>query len=146
MEKKHLFIIVAIILAVYGFYVIYSTYNKPHKIISELPADFHLSADDMMQEFIINESLAISKYLDKIIAIDGNLKLIGPADAELMSIVLHGNMAIVNCELSSADVKEIGERTIGDELSVKGLFIGYDDLLGELQLKKCTIISGNSKQ
>ena len=41
--------------------------------------------------------------------------------------------------------KEIGINNHGKKVFVKGLFIGYDDLLGELQLKKCSIVSGDSK-
>ena len=39
-------------------------YNKPHKIISEQPVDFQISADDLMKEFLTNEGLATSKYHD----------------------------------------------------------------------------------
>lgn len=146
MNKKHLYIIIAILLSVYGIYVVYSMYNKPHKIISEQVADFHISADVLMKEFEFSEDLANTKYFDKIIVIEGNLKLNAATDSELSYIILKGENVTVNCEMSvENNHHNIQKYNDGEKLFVKGLFVGYDDLLGELQLKKCTIISKDSE-
>ena len=63
------------------------------------------------------------------------------AESQLKSIVISGETAIVNCELSNPGTIKVNTQNIGKPISVKGLFVGYDDLLGEIQLKKCTIIS-----
>ena len=145
MNKKHLYIVVAIVIALYGLYMVYSMYNKPHKIISEQPVDFQISADDLMKEFLTNEGLATSKYLDKIVILEGLLKQISSANG-LIVVVLESDNAIVNCEMSPENSHNIDQQNQGEVLFVKGLFIGYDDLLGELQLKKCTIIPMDSKK
>lgn len=109
-------------------------------------ADFHISADVLMKEFEFSEDLANTKYFDKIIVIEGNLKLNAATDSELSYIILKGENVTVNCEMSvENNHHNIQKYNDGEKLFVKGLFVGYDDLLGELQLKKCTIISKDSE-
>jgi hypothetical protein len=99
----------------------------------------------LMKEFLTNEGLATSKYLDKIVIVEGILKQNSSANGFTV-VVLEGQNATVNCEMSLEDSHNIDQLNQGDKLLVKGLFIGYDDLLGELQLKKCTIMSMDSKK
>lgn len=138
MSKKYLFFIAIIILGISGIFVAYTMYNKPHKVIAEEPVDYQVSADELFNEFAVNEQAASSKYLDKVILLNGRLKSIGSENTQLPTIIIEGQEAIANCEMSP-EASLFHDSDLGKNVSVKGLFIGYDDLLGELQLKKCTI-------
>ena len=146
MKKKHLFIIITAIIIVYGLYVVYSMYNKPHQDITETPADYSLTVDAFSGEFTADEIEATSKYNDKVIELTGKVSQVNLTGNTLAYIVLTGKGANVNCEISQENVQGTDETNVGKLLTIKGLFVGYDDLLGEIQLKKCSIISLDSKQ
>ena len=146
MNKKYLFIIAVFFLAAYGFYMIYTMYNKPHKIIAEQAVDFSMTVDEMIEEFNTDETGAGTKFIDKVVILEGVLKSISSTERSLSIMMLEGKSGMVNCEFSDADLQLAGSPNPGDKISVKGLFIGYDDLLGELQLKKCTIMPSNSQK
>jgi len=140
MKKKYIYIFITLLLLLGGYFIINNTYFKAHKIISEQPVDYQLSVDRMMQEFSINESESLSKYLDKIIVLKGNLKTINPPKNNLSIVILEGENGLVNCEFLQTDLEQLIKVSPGEIIQIKGLFIGYDDLLGELQLKKCSIL------
>jgi hypothetical protein len=146
MKKKHLYLM-AFILVVFsiGGYVVYSMYNKPHKTISEEDVDFRLTVDEMIGAFDEEEKTAQAKFLDKVIVLEGVLKSFSGSENAMDILILEGKNGRANCGFSSVDFQVSESIKPGDKLFVKGLFIGYDDLLGELQLKKCTIIPSDSK-
>lgn len=146
MKKKQLFIIVGALIIFYGIYVIYSMYNKPHQNITETPADYSLTVEAFYGEFSADEIEATSKYNDKVIALDGKVSRVNLSGDGLAYIVLTGNGATVNCEFVQENVQGIDENNVGEQVTIKGLFVGYDDLLGEIQLRKCSIISLDLKQ
>lgn len=139
MKKKYTYLTIALLLLLCGYYIISITYYKPHKIISEQPVDYQFSVDQMMQEFSLNKGESVSKYLDKIIVLEGKLKTINSTNNNLSIVILEGKNGLVNCEFQQEGLEQLKKVNPGDRIQIKGLFIGYDDLLDELQLKKCTI-------
>ena len=59
---------------------------------------------------------------------------------DFTTIIIKGDQSLANCEMDTLYTNKIPSFTAEEEISVKGLFVGYDDLLGELQLKKCLIV------
>ena len=144
MNKKHLYLIAFILLVSYGCYIVYSMYNKPHKIISEQTVDYRLTVDEMIKAYTNDETTANATYIDKVVVLEGTLKSITASESSLSIAILEGENGLANCEFSNSDLHLSKSPNPGDKVFIKGLFIGYDDLLGELQLKKCTIIPSDS--
>ncbi len=130
------------LVGVAGVFFAYRIYNKPHLDVSEADADYILNLSTLMDEFEDNPNNAQNKYTDKVVVVSGTV-----ADfqlGELTSIILDdGQGLLANCEMSvdSDLTKDQLENFLNsnEEVRLKGLFVGYEDLLGEVQLKKCSL-------
>ena len=107
--------------------IVYQTMFPEPRNISELPADFNLSAEKLALEMADSDKAV--QYGDKVIhtygkisAIEGNVITLGG------SIVVH-----LLDPLGKVFQK-------GDSIAIKGRCIGYDDLLGEVKLDQASII------
>ena len=125
MKKKLL--IVLIIVVIFGF-SIYKYVYKDHRDVSSEEASFKITLADLKADFEKNDSLANTKYLDKAIAIYG----------EVTSLDLETNEIIVDSNLSATIKGKVNVKK-GDKVTVKGRFIGYDDLLEEYKMDNCVI-------
>jgi tRNA_anti-like len=88
---------------------------------------FTVNSKDIMTEFTTNSDVASKKYLDKTIEINGIVTGISDTVITIDETI--------SCQFQSADFKTEKEKNI----TVKGRFVGYDDLLGELKLDQCNI-------
>ncbi|TCK68932.1 putative nucleic acid binding protein [Winogradskyella wandonensis] len=124
MKKKTLLIVIILLLiaAVFGYNYVY----QDHRDISTESAAYTLNAEDLIAEFATDTEIAQSKYLNKTILINGEIT------AQRNSSVTLNNS--IFCSL--LEQNPISEKR---KISVKGRFIGYDDLLEEIKLDQCTI-------
>ncbi len=125
MKKKLL--IVLVIVVIFGF-VGYKYVYKDHRDVSSEEASFKITLADLKADFEKNDSVANTKYLDKAIAIYG----------EVTSLDLETNEIIVDSNLSATIKGKVNVKK-GDKVTVKGRFIGYDDLLEEYKMDNCVI-------
>jgi len=119
-------LIALVLLLVIGYFG-YNYVMAPPKNISESSADFKITATDFSKEFSANLESANTKYQEKIIRING---IITEVESEGITI----NKTIF-CKL---DGKE--SLNVGDQIKIKGLYIGYDDLFELVKLDQCTIV------
>ncbi len=124
--KKKLLIVLVIVL-IFGF-VGYKYVYKDHRDVSSEEASFKITLADLKADFEKNDSVANTKYLDKAIAIYG----------EVTSLDLETNEIIVDSNLSATIKGKVNVKK-GDKVTVKGRFIGYDDLLEEYKMDNCVI-------
>ena len=124
--KKKLLIVLVIVL-IFGF-VGYKYVYKDHRDVSSEEASFKITLADLKADFEKNDSIANTKYLDKAIAIYG----------EVTSLDLETNEIIVDSNLSATIKGKVNVKK-GDKVTVKGRFIGYDDLLEEYKMDNCVI-------
>jgi hypothetical protein len=89
--------------------------------------EFTVSTKEIVNEFATDTS-ATTKYLNKAIEIKGVVTQI-----EDKQLILDG---VVICAMKNAVTPENKDKKI----NVKGRFLGYDDLMGELKLDECSII------
>lgn len=125
MKKKLLIVLVIVI--IFGF-VGYKYVYKDHRDVSSEEASFKITLADLKADFEKNDSIANTKYLDKAIAIYG----------EVTSLDLETNEIIVDSNLSATINGKVNVKK-GDKVTVKGRFIGYDDLLEEYKMDNCVI-------
>ena len=127
MKMKKKLLIVLVIVIIFGF-AGYKYVYKDHRDVSSEEASFKITLADLKADFEKNDSVANTKYLDKAIAIYG----------EVTSLDLATNEIIVDSNLSATIKGKVNVKK-GDKVTVKGRFIGYDDLLEEYKMDNCVI-------
>jgi hypothetical protein len=127
---------IIIFLIAAGIIIFNNTYNKPHLDVSEADSDFEIGLAELFDEFSADEMAATKKYAEKVILTEGIFK--SSSEGEFTNILMEDSKGrIANCELEAKSPVNIEP---GQKIKLKGLFIGYNDLMGELQMKKCTIL------
>ncbi len=125
---KKYFLLFIILLAI----VVYFIWNKPHKDYSTMKTDITISSLDFINEFKANSTLATEKYLNQIILVNGNV-----TDKLTKSIILDDGIVFT---LDSSSLKALGLTQINNEVTIKGRFVGFDDLFEEIRLDHCFIM------
>jgi len=130
MKRKRivLILIVLVLLAFAGYSYLY----KEHRDIASEKESYLVTAHSIFDEFKTDEAKANQKYLDKTIEVYGKIS----------SVDLDANSVIIDEKLFAVlkDKIKNGELMVLSNIKVKGRFIGYDDLLGELKMDQCTIV------
>ena len=125
---KKYFLLLIILLAI----AVYFVWNKPHKDYSTMRTDITISSLNFINEFKANSTLATEKYLNQIIFVSGNT-----TDKLTKSVVLDNGIV---CTLDSSSLKALRLIQINNEISIKGRFVGFDDLFEEIRLDHCFIM------
>ena len=125
-KKYFPLLIILLAIAVYFFW------NKPHKDYSTMRTDITISSLNFINEFKANSTLATEKYLNQIIFVSGNT-----TDKLTKSVVLDNGIV---CTLDSSSLKALRLIQINNEISIKGRFVGFDDLFEEIRLDHCFIM------
>ncbi|WAC03185.1 hypothetical protein N7U66_06230 [Lacinutrix neustonica] len=114
-----------IILAIIAYNVVY----QKHRIIEEETVAFSLNADDLINAFQNNSTLAESKFLNQTIQINGDVSEINTSNLTLNDVIFCSFNADNNLQKTELNTK----------ISIKGRCIGYDDLLEQVKFDQCSI-------
>jgi len=125
--KKYLPLIFIVLLI-----IVYAVWNKPHKNYSNTEPNITIDSSNFINEFKTNSTLATEKYLNQIILVSGNV-----TDTLTKSVVLNNGIV---CTFDSLSLKALGLIQINNEVSIKGRFVGFDDLFEEIRLDHCFIM------
>jgi len=125
MQKKILIILALVICGFLAYNYIY----KDHRDIESETSEFTVTANQLANEFKVNSSKAETMYLNKTIEVSGNISEIKPTEITLDEKVF--------CLFSNANTISKQKQ---ESITIKGRFIGYDDLLEEIKLDQCSII------
>ncbi len=132
-------IITVLVLGIIGAFVAYKMYNKPHVNVSETKADITITADKILNDFSSDETIANSKYLEKIVKVKGeiaNLKI--EKEKGIIALKTNDDFGSVICHLSEASTKIIENLKVGQTISIKGICTGF---LMDVILVKSEIIN-----
>ena len=99
-----------------------------HRDISNEKALFSLTANEILKDFLLDESKANLKYLDKSITITGKITNI---DTKNNTIVIDEKVFVLLKKISVVKQSEV--------IIVQGRVIGYDSLLEEIKLDQAEI-------
>jgi hypothetical protein len=116
---------------------VYFIYNKPHRDILHEEPTFSLSLVEMNEEFLADEDAAYKKYFNQVVEISGIAVSINEKENARYDVVLKSQGIVANGELIDTDVQP--EKLVEQQVLLKGLFIGYDNLLEEIKLSECSI-------
>jgi hypothetical protein len=144
MKKKRIILSVIAIAIIGGAWYGYSEYNRKVKDLADVKAQVIMKSNELIDAFEKDEKAANTQYLDKIIAVNGNVKAIEKDDRGHYSIVLGdaGGMSSVRCSMDSVHVKDIVNIKEGINVVVKGACTGFnaDELLGsDVILNRCVM-------
>ena len=87
---------------------------------------FKLKSSELKKEFDSNVEIASKKYTEKAIEISGMV-----TDVKDNQIVMD---EIIVCQCTNKPLIKVGET-----IKIKGRFVGFDDLMGELKVDQCSI-------
>jgi hypothetical protein len=125
MRKWIIIILSLIVFGIIGYNYIYQDHRD---IGSEKPA-FTISSEQILEEFQINSIDAEAKYLDKTIEVFGTITKIQNQTLVLDNAVFCQFQNQLNSNLQ-----------ISQSITLKGRFLGFDDLLEEIKLDQCYLI------
>lgn len=118
------------ILAVLLASIVYNyVFNSAHRNIATENASVVLSANELHTKFIENETLATTNYLDKVIEAKGKISAI-----EDTEIVLDNKIQVSFNPQVNAVFKN------GENITIKGRCVGYDELLEMVKIDQSIII------
>jgi hypothetical protein len=118
------YILILLIFGIIGYNYIY----QDHRDIATEPPKFTINSKLLLNQFSENPSYFQKEYLNKVIEVSGLV-----TEIDLMYIVLNEK---IFCHFK----EHINSSSTRKYLSIKGRFIGYDDLLDEIKLDQCKII------
>lgn len=97
-------------------------WNKPHKDIAAAKEDFILSSTDFYKEYSANETTANTKYLDKVIAVEGTISAIELENADEPTVALTTGTVdmTVSCGFKKELLNEIKKLKQNDKIKIKG--------------------------
>ncbi|QNL20476.1 hypothetical protein HZR84_00415 [Hyphobacterium sp. CCMP332] len=127
-----------VLIVIIGLFVVYKIYNKPHKDIASAQVDYETHLSALIDEFEQKPDESNSKYTDKVLMIEATMSDI--QDGEHVHLFLSdGGMGIANCEMLEKS-KDFFKKD--ETVKIKGLFVGYDDLIEPtITLKKCSVLN-----
>lgn len=138
MKRKRILLIVALLAVVIGVLAL-TNFGKimdwamknvdiERKDFKTEQAAFTISADALSAEFKTNMTAANEKYINKAVLLNGKITDI---QSPIISI---GNIA---CTMDSTQLEKLSTLKVGDEVKVQGQFVGYNELLEELDFSQC---------
>jgi len=137
MKKRKLYILGALLIgAVITAALVYNVvFNAKHRVIADEKVDFVLPAEALQESFTINEQEAVVKYLDRVIQLSGKV-----TEVDETSVVLDERVQ-VNFSQEARTTFQTGQ-----QLTVKGRCVGFDELLLQVKIDQASSIENTSKQ
>ncbi len=124
MKKKLIVLLIIVIAGIAGYNYIY----KDHRNIEKEKAAFTLKSTELSNEFLVSSSDSEKKYLNKTIEISGKV-----TEVDNNTLIIDNN---IFCQFLNPISNSIKTNTV---ITIKGRFIGYDDLLEEIKLDQCSL-------
>lgn len=116
---------------VFACTILYLYAYQDHRDIATEKSDYEITVMKLQAEFVENDSLANSKYQDKTIEVSGKITDI---DKESKGVVVDEKLFGTFKDILPSDL------ATGNQIKIKGRFIGYDDLLEEFKVDQISIV------
>lgn len=124
---------VGLIMMMSGAFVGYKMYTKPHRNVADAKA-FSIPASRLVTEYETNETQANSKYLDKILEVNGEVAEVSKNQKGETVIALIGtDMGTVRCTVEGDDADVAAK---GAQVILKGICTGY---LADVIMVRCVL-------
>lgn len=133
-------ILTAWLVGLAGLFVGLYMYNLEADDLQKAKPDFVTTASGLQKAFEEDETVADSKYLDKIIEVSGIIESVKPGEEKAVSISLktESPLSAVICTFQSGtDAADFVE---GDQITVRGQYSGF---LMDILLNNCVVVKGD---
>lgn len=111
-------------------------YNKPHLDVAKTTVDYQLTAKNLLNEFVLDETIADTKFANTVIEVTGVI-VETVTDSNKKSIVLKGKEANVICQLNDQIKMDLFTKlNTGQSITIKGQCAGF---LMDVMLVNCII-------
>lgn len=130
--KKYIIVIAVLIVVAAG--IAYRMYNKPHRDPASESA-IEINATELFRAYENNEAEANTLYLDKVLAVSGNVAEVTTNQEGMTVIILETESPMfgVSCTMESATLTA----KPGDRIIIKGICTGY---LSDVVIIKGTVV------
>jgi hypothetical protein len=141
--KKKAIVATVIIVLTAGLYG-YIEYTKTNSDLMYAKADHLTGAKELIKEFEENEQAANTRFLDKIIAVNGSIKDVIKDDRGFYTVMVgnEGYTSSVRCSMDADHQLRDTQLQLGSNITIKGICTGFnaDQLLGsDVILNRCVI-------
>ena len=146
--KGRIIIAVLLVAAAAGVYA-WKEFNRKNKDLTGVNADHSVQAVAWINEFTNNDTAANTKYLGKVVAVEGMVKQIEKDEEGKYTVVLGdtAEMSSVRCSMDSTHATDATSLRKGESVKVKGIYIDFnkDDMgLGsDVKMNRCVISKNN---
>ena len=132
-------IIGLLVLGFLGAFFAYKIYNKPHLNVANEKADITIAANKILAEFSSNENTANTKYLDKIVQVEGVVSsAVLDNGIGIITLKTNDDFGSIMCYLTFEESKSMQQIKAGQEIILKGICTGF---LMDVVLVKCIVIN-----
>lgn len=135
MKTWRIVLIILAVGAIIAAAAVYYVYNKPHRDISKEKVDYELSAGEFAAEFDVDADTAHQKYDTKVVKVTGHIEDVSLTHDNRVQLLLKGG---IKAALKDSTIGPENFRN-NDEVTMKCLYTGYDDLFNEITLKDCDL-------
>ena len=145
--KKKVLVAVVMIALTAGLYG-YIEYTRTNTDLVYAKADHVIGVKELVKEFEENEQAANTKFLDKIIAVNGSVKDVIKDDRGFYTVIVgnEGYTSSVRCSMDADHQLTDIQLQLGNNITIKGICTGFnaDQLLGsDVILNRCVIEKGD---
>jgi len=126
-KTKIITIISILVITCIGFIYAIMIYNKPHIDVSKSDPNLSMQATILVEGFENDETLANSKYLEKIIEVRGKISEIkkDKKGAGIVTLASENSIGSVICHLLPEENEKINTYKEGQNIRIKGICTGY---------------------
>jgi DNA/RNA endonuclease YhcR with UshA esterase domain len=136
---KKTILLIVLFIGIIGAFIGYKMANKSHIDISTTSPEITVTATQLIDEFTIDELASNTKYLDKLIAVNGTISSIKKEEEKgIISLKTDDDFGSVLCHLSIEATQKIAQLKIGQNIQIKGICTGF---LMDVILVRCEIIN-----
>lgn len=124
--KKILLLSFFILIAAAAWYA-YSEWNRKPATAADKATDFKVSANDIVNEFVANETDATKKYLEKMVEVTGVVSEVSP-NGKNTDVVLQTEdpMTSVTIQLIPEESEKAKNLKVGESVTLKGKCNGFN--------------------
>ncbi|MDJ0645369.1 MAG: hypothetical protein QNJ57_05220 [Flavobacteriaceae bacterium] len=126
MKRKGILLVLILILSAY---LGYRYLNKGHRNINSENAVIEIESTEFYVSFKKDQALFNKNYLDKTVQLHGSI-----TEIEGNGIILDAKNYINFKDSLTQEIK------LKDQMTIKGRYVGYDDLLDQLKIDQASIV------
>jgi hypothetical protein len=112
-------------------------YNLKHTDMAKAKPDFVITASELLKEFEDNETVASTRYINKILEVKGTIASVKPAENNVINISLMtgSDLSSVICTFNA--IADPSVLKTGDAITLRGECSGF---LMDVLLNNCAVI------